>query len=607
MPQVYLFPGQGSQFKGMGKELFALYPDLMAKADKLLGYSVEDLCINDPDNVLNQTNFTQPALYVVNALSYFEHIKSHVMPEFIAGHSLGEFNALMAAEAFDFLTGLTIVKKRGELMSKARDGGMAAIIGLDVERVENILSRHNLKTIDLANINSKKQIIISGLLDDLSESESLFKAENAKYMPLKVSAAFHSRHMIESQKEFAQFLKGFTFNPLKIKVVSNWTGDLYPTSGYTDHIENQLSNPVQWYQSISRLIASGHQSFEEIGPGNVLTKMTQKIIEEPAQEAPFKETQNDLYKKKNVLMFSGQGSQYYDMGKELYQKDEVFKNSLDHCHRIIEQKTGRSIIKELYAQENKLDDFTDLNITHPAIFSFGYSIAQSLLAKGLGVDAVLGYSLGEYVAATIAGSISLEDALHAVLNQATIISKEIPGGGMITVLNDVGHYYDNPSIYQHVDLAGINYKENYVLSGEKSALLTVQHHLDRLSIPTMLLPVEHGFHSKEVLAVEEAFKNSLDSVDIKAPIMPVYSSTLAAKVNEYDANHFWNVTLKVTRFADLLKNLETEKNLRLIDCSPSGTLSNFVKYSQTDLEYYSVVNPFGRNLETMNTLVTELC
>lgn len=607
MPQVYLFPGQGSQFKGMGKALFGLYPDLVAQADKLLGYSIEELCLNDPDQVLNRTDFTQPALYVVNALSYLEHIKTQPKPEILAGHSLGEFNALMAAGAFDFITGLAIVKKRGELMAKAQGGGMAAIIGMDLAEVKNTLTENNLEAVDLANINAKQQIIISGLLDDLSQCQPLFKKGQAKYIPLKVSAAFHSRHMIESQKAFSDFLRQLTFNQLQINVVSNWTGDLYPESEYTNHIENQLSHPVKWYQSISRLIASGYQDFVEIGPGTVLTKLAQKIIAEPSEEKPFDNVQHNLPKKKNVLMYSGQGSQYYEMGKELYEHDEVFKKSLDRCHEIIQQKTGRSLLQALYAPENKLQDFNDLNITHPAIFSFGYSITQSLLAKGLEVDAVLGYSLGEYVAATIAGSISLEDALNAVLVQATVISKEIPGGGMLTVLTNISHYYDNPSIYQHIDLAGINYEENFVLSGEKSSLLVVQEHLDRLSIPSMLLPVEHGFHSKQVLAVEKAFKASLQTINIKQPDIPVYSSTLAREVEEYENDHFWNVTLKVTRFSDLLNKLDKDKHVRLIDCSPTGTLSNFVKYSKTDLEHHCVVNPFGRNLETMNTLINELC
>src|SRR5262245_31469864 len=138
---IYVFPGQGSQVRGMGEGLFDRYPELVAQADECLGYSLRELCLRDPQRQLGLTQFTQPALYTVNVLTYMDRVaRTGVRPSYVAGHSLGEYCALHAAGAFDFLTGLRLVQKRGALMSQAPKGAMAAIVELDVERVAEILS-----------------------------------------------------------------------------------------------------------------------------------------------------------------------------------------------------------------------------------------------------------------------------------------------------------------------------------------------------------------------------------------------------------------------------------------------------------------------------------
>ena len=160
---AYLFPGQGSQKKGMGLSLFEHYPELVKEADAILGYSIEDLCLNDPDDLLKQTQYTQPALYVVNALSYLERIKEDGKePDYVAGHSLGEYDALFAAGVFDFATGLKLAKRRGELMAEARNGGMAAVIGMKENEIRKVIEENELQQIDIANLNSPNQIVISG-------------------------------------------------------------------------------------------------------------------------------------------------------------------------------------------------------------------------------------------------------------------------------------------------------------------------------------------------------------------------------------------------------------------------------------------------------------
>lgn len=159
---IIIFPGQGSQIKGMGEELFDQYEELTNRADNILGYSIKDLCLYDHQKQLHLTRYTQPALYVVNALSYFKYLEAGKKPDFLLGHSLGEYNALLAAGVFDFETGLRLVKKRGELMGQVVGGGMAAIIGLKKEEIQAGLDKNDLNDIDIANYNSEEQLIISG-------------------------------------------------------------------------------------------------------------------------------------------------------------------------------------------------------------------------------------------------------------------------------------------------------------------------------------------------------------------------------------------------------------------------------------------------------------
>lgn len=278
---TYLFPGQGSQRKGMGNGLFEKFSDLTAKANDILGYDIQDLCLNDPDNQLKQTQYTQPALFVVNALTYLQKVEeTGVRPDFVAGHSLGEYNALFAAGAFDFETGLRLVQKRGELMSQAKNGGMAAVIRLDEEKIEEVLKANGLDSIDIANYNSPSQIVISGPLQDILDAQPHFEAAGCRmYTPLKVSAAFHSRYMQEARDAFHAFLKEYKFSPLNIKVVANVTARPYPDDEAESKsmLANQITSSVKWTESIRYLMGKGEDSFEEVGPGKVLASLYKQI------------------------------------------------------------------------------------------------------------------------------------------------------------------------------------------------------------------------------------------------------------------------------------------------------------------------------------------
>jgi trans-AT polyketide synthase, acyltransferase and oxidoreductase domains len=277
--KAYVFPGQGSQKIGMGSDLFDMYKDLVAKADTILGYSLKDLCLNDPDNQLTQTQFTQPALFAVNAMMYLKKKEeTGSTPDYVAGHSLGEYDALFAAGVFDFVTGLKIVQYRGKLMSEVKGGGMAAVIGLDRGQIEQILQDNSLTSIDVANFNSPDQIVISGLKQDIDAAKPAFENSGAKlYIPLKVSGAFHSRYMKDAGNSFKAFIDQFDFNEPEIKVIANVNARPYTSDSIKENLYKQMISSVQWVESVRYMMAQGVTEFEEIGPGNVLKRLIQKI------------------------------------------------------------------------------------------------------------------------------------------------------------------------------------------------------------------------------------------------------------------------------------------------------------------------------------------
>jgi malonyl CoA-acyl carrier protein transacylase len=294
--KTYVFPGQGSQIKGMGENLFDDFADLTKKADKILGYSIKELCLNNPGQKLVQTLYTQPAMYVVNALSCMKKFQdSGETPDYLAGHSLGEYNALQAAGVFSFENGLKLVKKRGELMSKAKKGAMAAILNSSEKQIQEILEKANLTTIDLANHNAPSQIVISGLEEDIKKSQSYFEQVSAMFILLNTSGAFHSRYMKEAAAEYGTFVKRFKFSKPKIKVISNVTAKPYESINIAQCLIDQITHCVRWSDSIRFLLDQGVIEFEEIGVGNVLTKLINYIREEWTSDK--KDTQDNSEQK----------------------------------------------------------------------------------------------------------------------------------------------------------------------------------------------------------------------------------------------------------------------------------------------------------------------
>jgi malonyl CoA-acyl carrier protein transacylase len=270
----YLFPGQGSQAKGMGEALFREFPEEVRAADAILGYSVRELCLEDPGQRLGRTEFTQPALFVVNTLAYLARARAGgPKPDFLAGHSLGELCALHAAGAYGYETGLRIVQKRGELMSRAAKGAMAAVLRMPEDAIRRCLEEGGYSDVDIANFNSPQQIVISGLEPSIRAAQTAFLDAGAHYIPLNTSGAFHSRHMAAAAGEFRAFLDGCEIGEPAIPVLSNVTGRPHTGPEIAERLAEQLTQPVQWVRCMAYLFGQGVTEFAELGVGEVLTKL----------------------------------------------------------------------------------------------------------------------------------------------------------------------------------------------------------------------------------------------------------------------------------------------------------------------------------------------
>ena len=279
MSLAFLFPGQGSQTKGMGNDVFDRFPELVNQANSELEYDLSEICLHDPNDQLGKTQYTQPALYLASFLEAKANIEEGNIPSFAAGHSVGEFAALATAGSMSFLDGLKMVSQRGKIMAKVSGGGMAAVIGMDAEKIRSILDQNAGKYIDLANFNSPGQVVISGPADQIASVMEPIKNAGARMVvPLKVSGAFHSRMMEEPAREFQDFLSGFTFVSPSFPIYSNVEAVPYPNgASIAELLVRQMHSSVRWSELVTQLRKDGAKEFVECGPGNVLSKLLRQI------------------------------------------------------------------------------------------------------------------------------------------------------------------------------------------------------------------------------------------------------------------------------------------------------------------------------------------
>jgi [acyl-carrier-protein] S-malonyltransferase len=294
MSIAWVFPGQGSQAVGMGCELYDKVPaarEVFDQADETLGFSLSQLCFSGPEADLTATENAQPALLTMSIalVRTLEALGGRHLPRpiAVAGHSLGEYSALVAGGALDFPTALRLVRRRGELMASAQEGGMAAVIGLaqtELEQIcqdvsETLQESGASSTVVVANYNAPDQLVISGSVPAVQLAGMLAKQRGAKrVLPLKVSAAFHSPLMIHAAEGMARELDQAKVNDLAVPLIANVSAqELWAADDVRREAVSQVVAPVHWITSVQTMIGRGCTTFVEIGPGKVLTGLIRRI------------------------------------------------------------------------------------------------------------------------------------------------------------------------------------------------------------------------------------------------------------------------------------------------------------------------------------------
>ena len=315
---------------------------------------------------------------------------------------------------------------------------------------------------------------------------------------------------------------------------------------------------------------------------------------------------------KIIFMFSGQGSQYYMMGKWLYENNSLFKGWMKKLDRMVSDILGETICEKIYDANKKIYDPFDRTLySHPAIFMLEYSLAQLLLHEGIEPFGVFGVSMGEFAAAAIAGVLSLDEAIDAVVKQAIRIEEDCEKGEMYAVLADQTIFQNTPMLQEICELAAVNFNSHFVISVKKENTGEIEKLLDKHNICYEKLPVSHAFHSSLMDPAEESYKKVLNNLKCKVPNVYFFSSIYADILNHVPEVYFWEIARKPILFQRAIQGMRDQDDYLYLDLGPAGTLSNFVKYNlglEKKLLAFPIITPFGnekKNLQSIVSLLSE--
>lgn len=282
---AFIFPGQGSQVTGMGKDIcenYSIAREVFNTADDLFGQSIKNICFSGSSEFLQRTEIAQPALLTVSVALSKILMSEGITPAFLAGHSLGEYSALVCSEVLSFESAFKLVKIRGELMARAGEkvpGTMVAVIGSNKKELEKDCMDFSVDdSVVIANYNSPDQIVISGTLDGIEEFSLLLKNKGYKVLPLNVSGAFHCHLMQPALEELVEAIEDTEFKDAKIPVLTNVDGSItWDKKKFKEKLKWQLVSPVLWEDCVRSMISQNVDGFVEVGPQKVLSKLVRRI------------------------------------------------------------------------------------------------------------------------------------------------------------------------------------------------------------------------------------------------------------------------------------------------------------------------------------------
>ena len=297
------------------------------------------------------------------------------------------------------------------------------------------------------------------------------------------------------------------------------------------------------------------------------------------------------------------------MGAELYRTDTTFRDWMDYGARCLEAQLGCSLTALLYRDGgDRFDGFDRTRLTHPAIFCVNFAVAQALLERGIRPDAVLGYSLGEIVAWTVAGGLRFEEALDIVVEMAVQIEERTPEGAMLAVIAPPEFAAARPELFHGVTRCCENYPGSFVVVGEPAPVAALQDALKEAGITHQLLPIRRGFHSPLLAPIADTLRAAVRGVRVRPPALPIFSSMLAREVTaaDFTPEHCWQVVREPVRFAATFRAMEGAAPGRYIDCGPSGSLATFARNllgGRAHPRTFAVLTPFGRDQANLEALL----
>jgi len=307
---------------------------------------------------------------------------------------------------------------------------------------------------------------------------------------------------------------------------------------------------------------------------------------------------------KTVFMFSGQGSQYYQMAQQLYAENGAFRGWMTRLDNLARDISGRRVVAEIYARP-KSETFDRLAFTHPAIFMVEYALAQCLILEGIEPDIVLGASLGSFAAAAIAGCVRVEHALDAVLKQADVFERACEAGGMIAIMGDPALYHE-PFLAGRSDLAAVNFGGHFAVSARRHDLEPIEAALRERDIVFQRLPLGFPFHSRWIESAYAPFAALMRTLPTTRGYVPLACCERASLLGGLGDDYFWSVARNPIRFMDTLAMLERSGPHRYIDVGPSGTLATFARYALpagSASTAHAILTPYGHDMRQLDALL----